>query len=176
MTELAARQDAETDIFREDVALTARTVGQVFWGVLAVAVLCILIGVTDQGIIYFLGGLLAFFGVAAELFRKRVLRNTAVVTIGPEGVSFPQKHIEAIPWDRVRQVRVREFHVRGTTITALDFRFRKGTLSKWQFGRAGTDRWEILTSISTLFGKTAQISGGSESLIASVERFHPVER
>lgn len=176
MTEQATVKDGETDIFREDFAVSARSTELVFWAVLVIAVLCILTGVTNQGINYFLGGLLAFFGFAAELLRKRALRNAPIITIGSEGVSFPQKDIAAIPWDRVTQVRVKKHFVRGTTIMGLQFRLQKGTLSKWQFGALGVDRWEIITNISTIFGNSLQIDGGTEALIASVERFHPVQR
>ncbi len=176
MKELAAEQGLQTDTFREDFELAARRVRQVLWVVLALIVHCIFVGVTDQGVIYFLGGLLVVFGGSSELLRMRALRNVPVITVGPEGVSFPQKGIEAISWDRVIQVRTREFYVRGTTIKGLDFRFRKGTLSRWQFGRLGVDRWEVVTGINTLIGKSAQLSGDADALIASVERFHSVKR
>lgn len=172
-----ARQDElRTDVFQEDFVRISRSLSQVIWVLLAIIVVSVLLRFSDPLSIYFLGGLLAFFGLATEIMLRRAERNIPVITIGSEGVSIPQKHIGPIPWDRVTRVRVKQFHTRGTTITALDFRFRQGTLPRWQFGRLGVDRWEVITGIRSIFGTTAQIQGGLDRLVESVERFHPVER
>ncbi len=176
MTKLATQDEVRTDVFRPDFAFIARKTLPYLWGLLAIVVLCILFGVTDGLVITILAGFLAFFGLLTEVLRIRAKRDIPLLTVGPEGVSFPVSRIDAIPWDRITRVYVRELHSRGNTITCLHFRFRKGTLRRWQFGALGLDRWEIITSVRTLFGKTSQILGGMDAMIESVERYHPVER
>lgn len=175
-----ARDALRTDEFRPDWSHALRQGARALKFYLGFLVLCIFAAISkpfDMEAIAFLAGLLAVFGLGSEVNIRRLRANRPILTVGPQGVSFPTNGIDTIGWEDITRVRVVNFRARQFASKGLRFHFRKGRLRRWQFGALGLDRWEIMTSFSnSVMGDALRIQGGVDQVIASIERFHPVER
>lgn len=115
-------------------------------------------------------------GYASEVVRNRAIKGLPAITLGPDGVSFPQNDIGPISWGKVQVIRHRRQNIRGANLTYLNFFFRDGTLHKRQLGALRADKWEILISSgSWLFGQNERFTVGSETLFDAIEKHHPIE-
>lgn len=169
----------QTHAFQPDWRHMARINLRIQYVSLAILLFMIYLVVTnprpDEGISFWITGCYVLFAAMAAVCLYRIKQNAVVLTIGPEGVSFPIGNIGPISWTDVKRIKVVRIHGRSK-ISAVRFYFSKGTIQRRQIGSFRKDRREVIYSIKGRHGRESYpIVGGAEALLDSIERYGIVE-